>query len=275
MQNSSFQRALDLQKEPISAERCHFCRTTLFRFFLYFGRKEYLWKALFLLSAEWQNSSFGRPLAFGEEWRIPNDKIILSPVIQISNYERTHLRESCDVSSPLEELRLVLKGSKYFDGACNELDSMSNICCHKIKGDLLVSRWPSSGGAPPAWSRARCSGPGRGPRGGRSRWSQLFAAPFAGELSLRQFTSDFSLTSWQHNKILPMTVMFTVLSKVMKVGVSTVISHLKESTRLSFKFEYRDGSKCQSQIVRILHSSSGRSGMQQQEQNSPNLGTTF
>ena len=26
MQNSSFQRALDLQKEPISAERCHFCR---------------------------------------------------------------------------------------------------------------------------------------------------------------------------------------------------------------------------------------------------------
>ena len=62
MQYSWFQRALGLQKEPISAERCHFCRKTLFGFFLYFGRKEYLWKALFLLSAEWQNSSFGRPL---------------------------------------------------------------------------------------------------------------------------------------------------------------------------------------------------------------------
>ena len=55
-------------------------------------------------------------------------------------YERNHLRESCDVSSPLEELRLVLKGSRYFDGACNELESMGNICCHKINADLLVSR---------------------------------------------------------------------------------------------------------------------------------------
>ena len=34
-------------------------------------------------------------------------------------YVETYLSVSCEVSNPLEELRLVLKGSKYFDGAWN------------------------------------------------------------------------------------------------------------------------------------------------------------
>ena len=51
-----------LQKHLLFTERVSFCRNTLFRFFLYFGKKKVFWETLFRLSAERINLSFGRPL---------------------------------------------------------------------------------------------------------------------------------------------------------------------------------------------------------------------
>ena len=51
-----------LQKQLLSAETASFCRKSPFRFFRYFCRNKIFWVALFLLSAEREKFSFGRPL---------------------------------------------------------------------------------------------------------------------------------------------------------------------------------------------------------------------
>ena len=67
---------LGLQKASISAERLSFGRKNLFRFFLYFCRNKFHWEALFLLSAERKDSSFGCLLGTSSSTILPQCFII-------------------------------------------------------------------------------------------------------------------------------------------------------------------------------------------------------